>query len=88
MFNHLWEKVKIETIAICFEKVRFSQPRNKSDIQDKTQDDELMPTVEGFGDFTSSISYEAFVIMDDNVVVCREQTGAEIVAEVVSSRMQ
>ncbi|KAJ8877053.1 hypothetical protein PR048_021505 [Dryococelus australis] len=49
----------------------------------------IMPAVDGFGDLTSSsVSYEEFVTMDDDVVVCGEKTDAEIVAEVVSSRVQ
>ncbi|KAJ8886408.1 hypothetical protein PR048_012619 [Dryococelus australis] len=48
-----------------------------------------MKAMEGFGDLTSSsVSYEKFVTMADNVVVCGEQPDAETVAEVVSSRVQ
>ncbi|KAJ8893912.1 hypothetical protein PR048_006513 [Dryococelus australis] len=44
--------------------------------------------MEGFGDLTSSsVLYEKFVTMDDDIVVCRELRDAEILAEVVSSRM-
>ncbi|KAJ8892501.1 hypothetical protein PR048_005082 [Dryococelus australis] len=47
-----------------------------------------MPAVKCFGDLTSSsVSYQEFLTMDD-LVVSGEQTDAEIVAEVVSSRVQ
>ncbi|KAJ8883238.1 hypothetical protein PR048_015078 [Dryococelus australis] len=62
-----------------------------NDIRNQNQEDngeEIMPAMEGFRDLTSSsVSYEEFVTMDDDVVVCGEQADAEIVAEVVSSRV-
>ncbi|KAJ8892647.1 hypothetical protein PR048_005228, partial [Dryococelus australis] len=92
MCNHAWEIFKSETILYCFWKAGFTQRRNEIDLRDQNQegnDEEIRPAVEGFGDLTSSsVSYEESVTMDDDVCVCGEQTDAEDVAEVGSSRVQ
>ncbi|KAJ8884830.1 hypothetical protein PR048_011026 [Dryococelus australis] len=87
IFKHFYRWLLVENILTANEekkKAGFSQPRNTNDIQDKTQEDneeEIMPAVAGFGDLTLSVSYKEFFTLDNNVVVCREQMDAEIVAE-------
>ncbi|KAJ8882157.1 hypothetical protein PR048_018645 [Dryococelus australis] len=76
MCNRAWEKVKNVTIADCFKKLGFTQRRNQNDIRGQNlgvNDEEVMPAVEGFGDLMfSSVLYEEFVTMDDDIVVCGE----------------
>lgn len=85
MCNSAWSQVTQTTIANCFRKGGFTH--NNGEEQNEVSA-ETLPAVGNWEDVLhdAGVSYEDFVNLDENLVVCGELTDAEILADVIGNR--
>lgn len=87
MCKQAWDKVRPETIKNCFKKAGFVKTDEESVGATEA---EAVPPVDSWEDVVSNstISYEDFLNVDEDVAVCGEMTDAEIIAEVLGNEKQ
>lgn len=85
MCNSAWDQVTQKTIANCFRKGGFCHIEGEEENEAAR---EVVPTVDNWEEVRhdAGVRYEEFVNMDEDLVVCGEQTDAEIVADVMNKR--